>query len=150
MAADAVYGNMSFQLLHDGLLFILLTAATYSDLQRRIIPDSLCLAVALTGLLSFTPGKLLGPLVALPLLFAALHWGGMGGGDIKLTAAMGAALGFSPALAALILGLSSQLLFYLMHHLSYGLLGRKRPHFSRTAYPLAPFLTVGCLAVYFI
>lgn len=148
MAANVALGNASFLLLQGALLFILLAAATCSDLRRRIIPDSLCLAVALTGLLSFTPSKLLGPLAALPLLFVALLWGGMGGGDIKLAAAMGAALGFSPALAALIMGLSGQLLFYLLHRLIYGLRGRKRPDFFRTAYPLAPFLSAGCLAVY--
>lgn len=148
MAADAVQTAASPQALQGLLLLVLLTAASFIDLRQRIIPDELCLAVALTGLLRFAPGNLLGLLAALPLFAAALLWGGMGGGDIKLTAAIGVVLGFSETLAALVLGSSAELLVYGLHCLARRLRGKKLPGLTRTAYPLAPFLAAGCLIVY--
>ena len=72
------------------LFFCLLLAASVWDLRKRIIPDSICLLIALTGLIDFSPVNLLGVLAALPLLLAALYKPeGIGGGDIKLTAAAG-------------------------------------------------------------
>ena len=77
------------------LFFCLLLAASVWDLRKRIIPDSICLLIALTGLIDFSPVNLLGVLAALPLLLAALYKPeGIGGGDIKLTAAAGMVLGF--------------------------------------------------------
>ena len=77
------------------LFFCLLLAASVWDLRKRIIPDSLCLLIALTGLINFSPVRLWGVLAALPLLIAALiRPECMGGGDIKLTAAAGFVLGF--------------------------------------------------------
>lgn len=42
------------------------------DLRKRIIPDSICLFIALTGLMDFSPVRLWGVLAALPSLIAAL------------------------------------------------------------------------------
>jgi len=48
----------------------------------------------------------LGVLAAMPLLLAALVWGGLGGGDIKLMAASGIVLGFIGSIAAMVIGLT--------------------------------------------
>lgn len=86
-------GNDSLLLLQGGLFIALLLTASLWDLRRRIIPDTICVFIALTGLFIFEPTKLSGVFTAVPLLFAALICDGMGGGDIKLMAAAGLVLG---------------------------------------------------------
>ena len=97
-------------LILQGDLFIaLLLAASLWDLHNRIVPDSLSLGIALTGLLAFEPEKLFGILAAVPFLLAALVLGGMGGGDIKLIAASGLVLGFHKSIVAMIIGLTEKM-----------------------------------------
>ena len=72
------------------LFCCLLFAYSIWDIRKRIGPDTLNVLIFCTGLPTFTPDKLAGILAALPLLIAALiREDGMGGGDIKLTAAAG-------------------------------------------------------------
>ncbi|AEY67583.1 A24 family peptidase [Clostridium sp. BNL1100] len=133
-------------IMQGGFFAALLAAACFWDIRKRIIPDSLCLCIALTGLLAFEPVKLWGILAALPFLMAALAWGGMGGGDIKLMATAGLVLGIHKSTAAIIIGLSVLLAFHAIHIL----IQRVRKKEVIKAYPLAPFLSFGCLAAYFI
>lgn len=129
------------------LFVILLIAATVFDLNRRIIPDFLCCLIFMTGLLTFTPAKLLGILLALPLLAAALiKEGGMGGGDIKLTAACGFVLGFPIGCAGLMIGLSSVLVWYLVRNgiCKWKQVAIQAPEIQTL--PLAPFLSLGFIA----
>lgn len=134
-------------LLLQGCFFTaLLAAASAWDIRKRIIPDTICLCIALTALIHFTPEKLSGLLASLVLLVAALLWGGMGGGDIKLMAACGLMLGFYRSMTALAAGLTLLLLFHAACTVIQKLRGRAVPK----AYPLAPFLSTGCLAAYFI
>ena len=122
----------------------LLLAVSVWDLRKRIIPDSICLLIALAGLIDFSPANFLGVLAALPLLIAALiKEGGIGGGDIKLTAASGFVLGLPAGIAGLIFALS----MVLFGHLSLRVackIKRKKPSVAKeTAFPLAPFLGIG-------
>lgn len=139
-------GNDYLFLLQGGLFAALLAAASRWDIRKRIIPDTLCLCIALTGLLTFSPVKLLGFLAAMPLLLAALFLGGIGGGDIKLVAAAGLALGFHKSMTAVMLGFSALLVFHTIHTL----IQKLRIKNTRNAYPLAPFLSFGYLVAYFI
>lgn len=111
-----------------------------------MIPDTVCLLVFLTGYICFEPEKLFGILTALPLLIAALIWGGMGGGDIKLMAAAGFVLGFQKGMSALMIGLATMLAFYTIYSVVQKLRGRE----CQKAFPLAPFLSTGCIAAYFM
>jgi leader peptidase (prepilin peptidase)/N-methyltransferase len=133
-------------LFQGGIFFTLLFLASVFDIRKRIIPDTVCLLIALTGVIGFEPVKLFGILTALPLLLAALIWGGMGGGDIKLIAASGIVLGFQRCLAAMVIGLTALLLFYFF----YSVIQRLRRRERQKAFPLAPFLSVGCIAAYFM
>ena len=134
-------------LILQAVLFIsLLSAASISDLRKRVIPDPICIAIALTGLLCFTLVKLLGILVALPFLLIGLCCGGIGGGDIKLAAAVGVVLGFKGAMAGTVLGLSAMLLFHALSKIFRKPLEVK----EEAAYPLAPFLSLGFLVIYFL
>lgn len=133
------------------LFSVLLIAASVFDLNRRIIPDFLCCLIFLTGLLTFTPVKLLGILSALPLLAAALiKEGGMGGGDIKLTAASGFVLGLPIGCAGLMIGLSSVLVWYLVRKgiCKWKQVPVQAPEIQTV--PLAPFLSLGFIATIII
>jgi leader peptidase (prepilin peptidase)/N-methyltransferase len=133
------------------LFCILLSVASAWDIRKRIVPDTLNALILCAGLLTFSPVKLAGLLLGLPLLVAALlKEGGMGGGDVKLTAASGFVLGLPMGTAGLILGLSAALLYHLMLR---GIRKRKKleaPAAKDTLLPLAPFLSAGFLAAYFM
>jgi leader peptidase (prepilin peptidase)/N-methyltransferase len=133
-------------LVQGGFFIALLLTASVFDIRRRIIPNSISLGIALTGLLAFEPMKLAGLLAAALFLLAGLLFGGMDGGDIKLMAAAGLVLGFSKSMAATVLGLTALLVFHGGKHIIQKLRGRTAPK----AYPLAPFLSLGCIAAYFI
>lgn len=80
------------------LFSCLLIVASVWDIRKRIIPDTICIAIAVVDLFNFYSCKLLGVLITLPFLIAALiKEGSMGGGDIKLLAVSGFALGLSVA-----------------------------------------------------
>ena len=132
-------------LLQGGFFTVLLAATSVWDIRKRIIPDTLCMCIALTGLLTVEPVKLFGILAAVPFLLAALLLGGMGGGDIKLMAAAGLVLGFHKSMAAIIIGLTAMLVFHAIRFIVQKL--RRRA--VQKAYPLAPFLSLGCIAAYF-
>ena len=125
---------------------LLLCAASVFDLRRRIIPDTLNLAIAASALLCFSPVRLWGLFIALPFLLAAVLWGGIGGGDIKLMAACGLVLGLLKGLLAATAGLSL-LLFYAG---IYRIVCKVRGWEAVKAFPLAPFLSAGCLLAYLI
>lgn len=140
------------QILQAVLFVALLLSVAVIDVRTRIIPNGLCLTVALTALLHFSPTQLLGVLSALPLLLAACCGGrqGIGGGDIKLTAAAGAVLGLYGGMLGLSLGLAATLIFFGLRNLVR--IGRKKPpqSMANTALSLGPFLALGFLITYFI
>lgn len=133
------------------LFSCLLLAASLWDVRKRVIPDTICAAIALAGLLTFTPGKLAGILLGLPLLIAALvKEGGMGGGDVKLAAASGLVLGLPAGCAGLVLGLSAVLVWHFAARGLRRLRGRPVPPVDAAALPLAPFLSAGFIAATFL
>ena len=125
---------------------LLLCAASVFDLRRRIIPDTLNLAIAASALLCFSPVRLWGLFIALPFLLAAVLWGGIGGGDIKLMAACGLVLGLPKGLLTAMTGLSLLLIYVGI----YRIVCRVQRREAKKAFPLAPFLSAGCLFAYFI
>ena len=122
------------------LFATLLLAAAWIDYQEHIIPDILNLGIALSAFLCFRPANLWGLLAAVPFLAAAMG-GGMGGGDVKLVAACGLVLGFWDTIFGCIIGLLLMLCSCLV--ISGGLRGKE-------ARPMAPFLSAGFLAAYFL
>ena len=133
------------------VIFIaLLCAASVTDLTKRIVPNWLCLGIAGVSIIGFTPVKLLGILIALPFLLAAVFFGGMGGGDIKLTAAAGFVLGFPAGIAGQIFGLTAAVLYYLAIKGIRTLKGLETPSASKFAMPMAPFLSAGFIAAYIL
>lgn len=129
------------------VIFIaLLCAASVTDLTKRIVPNWICAAIAALSIPGFAPEKLPGIFSALPFLLAAVFFGGMGGGDIKLMAACGLALGLPKGLLAAMAGLSLLLLYVAIYRIVCKVQRRE----AKKAFPLAPFLSAGCLLAYFI
>ena len=114
------------------------------DLERQLIPDRITLPGIVVGFLTSFLGTrvswidaLLGILVGGGILFAVvvLSGGGMGGGDMKLGAMIGAFLGYKLTLLALFLAVILGG-FVALGLLSTGIRGRKDP------IPFGPFLAV--------
>jgi leader peptidase (prepilin peptidase)/N-methyltransferase len=132
---------MSPQEIDMTLLFctIPLLLAAVTDLRKRIIPDWTWIAILLIGvasafLLSYPTlvQRIAGFLLpGLCLLLLAMKYGGVGGGDIKLTAAMGFCFGLN-ALAAI-------LFFAMLPACVYAKVTRNK------SVPLAVFLFLGFL-----
>jgi leader peptidase (prepilin peptidase)/N-methyltransferase len=131
------------------LFCCLLLAASVWDLRKRIVPDTLCVLIFCLGLRTLAPDKLSGVLLALPLLIAALvKEGGMGGGDIKLTAAAGFVMGLPAGTVGLILGLTAVLGYDLLRKGIRKLKKTEAPAAGEHVLPLAPFLSAGFIAAY--
>ncbi len=85
----------------------------------------------------------------MPFLIAAmLKEKSIGGGDIKLTATVGFVLGFWKGIYGLIIGLTLLILFYIMLRISSII--RKKQVAKNLSMPLAPFLGIGFIVMYFI
>lgn len=134
----------------EGVLFSsLLLAASYTDIRKREIPDTVCVLLVLIGLINFSYLNLLGVLIGLPFFLAAvLKENSIGGGDIKLTASAGIVLGFWKGIYGLIIGLSLLILFYLCFILISKI--KKKQVARNLPMPLAPFLGIGFMIIYFI
>lgn len=148
--ADTALGIAASPALLQAVLFpFLLVMVSACDMKKREIPDCLQAAIALLSLLRFSPWNLAGVLTALPYLLVALagkEAGGIGGGDIKLAAAMGIVLGLPGGVAASVMGLSAFIVYGLICSCAGKLTGRA----GRAAYPAGPFLAAGAAAAYFM
>lgn len=114
--------------------------AAVTDYRERIIPDWTWIVLLLIGLISafLLPVPALYERIAglllpgLCLLLLAVRYGGIGGGDIKLTAATGFCFGLN--------GLALMLFFALIPACIYAAATRQR------SIPLAVFLCIGAFA----
>jgi leader peptidase (prepilin peptidase)/N-methyltransferase len=129
------------------LLAVVLLVVACIDLAHTIIPDAITLPGLLVGLLAslgLTPvglgNALIGALLGGGVFFiiAVLSRGGMGGGDIKLIAMIGAFLGWQAVLTTMLLG---ALLLTLLG-LTLMLVRQQR---RQDPLPFGPFLATGAL-----
>lgn len=125
------------------LFFLVLSLAAVSDIRRRIIPDRIPFLIAVVSLIPPEPVYLTGLFVALPLLIAGITAGGVGGGDIKLTAACGLVLGFERTFAGLLMGLSFLLIYHAAGQWRKKIRKINCEAVKEQAYPLVPFLLLG-------
>ena len=144
--------GVSGHALVGAILAVALVVLTAIDLQRRLLPDVIViptLAVVLILQLAFYPDRALEWVVA--ALAAALFFfvpllvypAGMGMGDVKLAALLGAALGKSVA-AAILAGLLAAAVVALVVLAREGLGAGKR------TIAFGPFLAFGGLLVLFL
>jgi len=144
-----IYSAIGFTLagLGAAIFACLLVVVAWIDVDYHIIPDLITFPGLIIGLLlaflqgwSMAANSLwgMGLLGGLLLLVAVLSQGGMGGGDIKLAAVMGAFLGWKLGLIALLLSFLAGSLAGLGSIL---FLGKTR----KDAIPFGPFLALGGL-----
>lgn len=133
------------------LFCCLLVAAAVWDIRKRMIPNSLCLLIFLTGLMDFSPVNLWGALFSLPFFLAALvDQKSMGGGDIKFLAAACSVLGVNASVWGFALAMPFPVgvcIFKLLQNICRR---QEKPWRVRIAVPLIPILTVGLLPAYFL
>ncbi|HLB25247.1 MAG TPA: A24 family peptidase [Nitrospirota bacterium] len=124
---------------------------TFIDLEHQIIPDEITLpGIALglvlgpvvfkTGIINSVLGVLAGG--GLFYLIAVVSKGGMGGGDIKLMAMIGAFFGWKPALVTIFFG------SLLGAVVGIGLMLFRGMH-RKTPIPFGPFLVAGAVITIF-
>ncbi len=143
--------GLGIPLLRDLLFFSLLMPIAFIDIDHRIIPDELSLGGLVAGLLlSFLPGgewreSFTGALLGGGILYATAFlyekirgMEGMGGGDIKLLAMIGAFLGWRGALATVFFG-------SFLGAVGGILSMRKGGEGLKTAIPFGPYLCVAAL-----
>ncbi len=122
------------------LLTCLLIVIAVIDARTYRIPDYLSLAVAILGLFSFRGQDAIIGAVAVSglILVLALRKGNssIGGGDIKLIAALGFVLGFWGVMWSVTIALIAFLVVYALFY--------RKPE---KAYALAPYLAFGSIIV---
>ena len=143
-----VFG-FTLEALIGGAFCWILVVITRTDLEHRLIPNRIVLPGALGILVARTVDDpsaewVLSSLVAGLTLFVIVlaYPKGMGMGDVKLAAFLGAALGI-PAIVALFVGFLTAFLLAVVLLAHYGSAARKR------AIPLGPFLAAGGVVALF-
>ncbi|MDD5761307.1 MAG: prepilin peptidase [bacterium] len=144
-------GSHGFPLLRDLLFFSLLVPIAFIDIDHRIIPDELSLGGLAAGLfLSFLPGgdwkgSVAGAVLGGGILYATAFLyekirgaEGMGGGDIKLLAMIGAFVGWRGTLVTIFFGA-------LLGAVGGMLAMRKGGEGLKTAVPFGPYLCAAAL-----
>ncbi len=124
-----------------GLLF----AAVY-DIRTRTVSDGICIAIAMTGLVTISPASFLGTLVGAAPFYIGSGFGKNGAGDIALCAAAGFVLGPSRTIA----GLTLFFVLYGFYVLTAALIARLRHRPHPKSCPLVPFLAAGFIPAYFL
>lgn len=138
--------GLSFKLAAYLVLTSSLIVVTFIDFDHKIVPDKITLPGIILGLIFsfFTPitfiDSLLGTIISggLFYLIAAISRGGMGGGDIKLVAMIGAFLGIQKILLTIFVSafIGSIVGITLM------ILKKKK---RKDALPFGPFLALGAM-----
>lgn len=159
LAAGLRYGFTPVVLIRDCTILAMLVMVTFIDLDHRIIPDPLSIGGAVFALLTAgaTPwvgwtAALLGAGIGFGL-FYGLAWtyyalsgrAGLGGGDIKLLALLGAWLGWESLPAILLVSSVTGSLV----GITWALASRKRG-LMKFAIPYGPFLVLGGLFYYLL
>lgn len=159
LTVEIRFGWSPVVFLRDWPFVAILLAVTFIDLEHRIIPDPLSLGGLALGLATSwmvaDPGWILsisGALLGF-VLFFGLAWvyeklsgrSGLGGGDIKLLAMVGAFLGPNGVFITILI--SS--VFGSMVGIGWALTTEKK-QWLRVSIPYGPFLVVGALCYYFL
>ncbi|MCY7303629.1 MAG: A24 family peptidase [Thermoleophilia bacterium] len=148
IACFAVFG-LSAEAVVNALGCAVLVAVTVTDLERRIVPNRIivpALVVALVVQTALDPSVewIVASLAAgaFYLISALVYPAGLGMGDVKLAAFLGAWLGY-PAIVALFAGSFLALVPAVVILATQGKAGRK------TGIPFAPFLAGGAVIALF-
>lgn len=120
---------------------ILLGIGSYMDIKTREIPNWISVIVAMTAVINFRLENLWGIIVAVIFFSVALATGKIGGGDVKLIAALSIVCGLWGSFMLLLFAQISMLIFYGVSVIIQKLCGRT----ADKALPFVPFIFIGYL-----
>lgn len=120
---------------------ILLGIASVKDIKTREIPDWISVFVALTALINFRLDNLWGITVAAIFFAVALRTGKIGGGDVKLIAALSVVCGLWSSLALLFFAQLSMLIYFAIYYFICKINGKT----ADKSLPFVPFIFIGYL-----
>ena len=124
---------------------VLLGIASVKDIKTREIPDWVSVCVLCAAVLDFNIQNLWGIIVAAIFFAVALQTGKIGGGDVKLIAALSVVCGLWSSLALLFFAQLSMLVYYGIYVIvqkSRGRTAEKSPGGS-FCLPFVPYITFG-------
>lgn len=127
------------------IVAVLLGIASVKDIKTREIPNWISICVALTAIINFRLENLWGVIVAAIFFVVALQTGKIGGGDVKLIAALSVVCGLWSSLALLFFAQLSMLIYFGIYYLICKINGKtadKSPGGS-FCLPFVPFITFG-------
>jgi len=109
------------------------------DIKTREIPNWISLGVLLAAFLDFNIQNLWGMIVTVIFFSVALATGKIGGGDVKLIAALSVVCGLWGSFALLLFAQAAMLIFYGVSVIVQKLRGRT----ADKSLPFVPFITFG-------
>ena len=124
------------------VIAILLGIGSVMDIRTREIPNWISILVAFSAIMNFRLENLWGILVAVIFFAVALFTGKIGGGDVKLIAALSIVCGLWGSLALLLFAQIAMLIFYAGNYFFCKIHGRT----ADKALPFVPFIFIGYLA----
>lgn len=122
-------------------IFILLCIGSYEDIKTREIPNWISVGVLISAFFHFNIQNLWGIIVAVIFFSVALATGKIGGGDVKLIAALSIVCGLWGSFALLLFAQISMLIFYGVSVIVQKLRGRT----ADKSLPFVPFIFIGYL-----
>lgn len=133
---------MNGSVMQFAAITILLGIGSVMDIKTREIPNWISAAVLITAALNFNLVNLWGIIVAVIFFSVALATGKIGGGDVKLIAALSVVCGLWSSFALLLFAQTAMLVFYGVSVIVQKLRGRT----ADKALPFVPFIFIGYLA----
>lgn len=132
---------MNGSVMQFAAIITLLGIDSVLDIKTREVPDWISGAIALTAFLNFDVRSVLGLIVAVIFFAVALFTGKIGGGDVKLIAALSVVFGLWGSFALLLFAQIAMLVFYGVRFVIFKLRGRT----ADKALPFVPFIFIGYL-----
>lgn len=111
------------------------------DIKTREIPNWISVIIALTAVINFRLDNLWGIIVAVIFFSVALATGKIGGGDVKLIAALSVVCGLWGSFALLLFAQISMLIFYAGKYILCKINGKT----ASKSLPFVPFIFIGYL-----
>ncbi len=130
---------MNGSVMQFAAIFILLGIGTFLDIKTREIPNWISVIVAITAIINFRLENLWGLIVAVIFFSVALATGKIGGGDVKLIAALSVVCGLWGSFALLLFAQISMLVFYAGNYIFRKINGKT----TEKSLPFVPFITFG-------
>ncbi len=121
---------------------ILLGIGSYKDIKTREIPNWISIAVLISAIFNFNLENLWGIIVAVIFFSVALVTGKIGGGDVKLIAALSIVCGLWGSFMLLLFAQIFMLLFYVGNYILCKFNGKT----ASKSLPFVPFIFIGYLA----